>query len=240
MSFFNLSSLFNLSLSNQRHPLRVFHVLLTVLLLLLVSGCNLAGSTKTAAVKGCGIGAVVGAAAGLIKGGISNALMYGAGGCVVGGAANGALAYRQQLKDAKALEAQAKAQGLQPTVVTKDVTPADSKTPEPALERLVLPLNAKDTAAHGTQTAALLTKAARIASADTAGQHITITLAGSNQDRDWMRSVMSPLVGNAATFAEVEATSPRIELSPVPSVTAAPASGFDARTGTWAAGKGGH
>jgi hypothetical protein len=200
----------------------------------------LSSETKTAALKGCGIGAVIGAAVGFAKGGGMNALKLGAAGCATGAVLKGALAYRAQLKQTRELADIAKAQGLNPVVTTKDVTPADSKTPEPALERLVLPLNAEDTASRGVQTKGLLEKAARIASADTAGQHITITLAGSPSDREWMRSVMSPVAGNAATFAEVEATTPRIELSPVPSVSAAPASGFDARTGTRATDKGAH
>ncbi|WP_369927565.1 hypothetical protein [Xanthomonas sp. NCPPB 2632] len=191
----------------------------------------LSSETKAAALKGCGVGAVIGAAVGFAKGGGMNALKFGAAGCATGAVVKGALAYRAQLKETRQLADAAKAQGLNPVVTTKDVTPLDSTTPEPALERLVLPLDAKDTASHGKQTAALLTKAATIASADTAGQHITITLAGSKQAREWMRSVMSPLVGNAGSFVEVEATTPRIELSPVPTVAAAPASNPDARIG---------
>jgi hypothetical protein len=200
----------------------------------------LSSDTKASALKGCLIGGGAGALLGVIHGSFSNALKLGAGGCAAGGLVGGVVGYRSQLKQTRELADTAKAQGLNPVVTTKDVTPADSKTPEPALERLVLPLDAKDTAAHGVQTKGLLEKAARIAGADTSAQHITVTLAGTKADRAWMRGVMSPVAGNAATFAEVEATTPRIELSPVPSVSAAPASDSDARTGTWTTGKGGH
>ena len=180
----------------------------------------LSSDTKASALKGCLIGGGAGALLGVIHGNFSNAIKLGAGGCAAGGLLGGVVGYRTQLKQTRELEAQAKAQGLNPVVMTKDVTPADSKTPEPALERLVLPLDAPDTGAHGNQTKGLLEKAARIAGADISSQHITVTLAGSKSDRAWMRSVMSPLVGGAGSFIEVDAPTPRIELSPVPSIAA--------------------
>lgn len=203
---------------------------------------SVSSATKGAALKGCGMGAVAGVAVGLIKGGgISSALKWGAGGCVVGGVTAGVVSYRTQLKEARALEADARAQGLAPVVTTRDVTPADSKSPEPALERLVLPLDAKDTAARGSQTRALLEKAGRIAGSDTTGQAITLTVAGSGPDRAWMRSVLGTVAGRAA-IVDRTAGSPSVELSPVPTVApvAFPAQSFDARTGTWSPAKGGH
>ena len=207
-----------------------------------VSHPSVSSSTKGAALKGCGMGAVAGAAIGLIKGGgISSALKWGAGGCAVGGVTAGVVSYRAQLKEARALEADAKAQGLVPVVTTRDVTPADSKAPEPALERLVLPLDAKDTASHGSQTRALLEKAGRIAGSDSTGQRITMTLGGSDADRAWMRSVIAPVSGSAVIVDRPTAR-PSVELSPVPSVApAASAPAFDANTGAWATPvEGGH
>ncbi|QWT20771.1 hypothetical protein KPL74_01885 [Bacillus sp. NP157] len=230
----------------------VFRILFISLLSIFFAGCAsmpgadpshppVSATTKGAALKGCALGAVAGSAIGLIKGGgISSALKWGAGGCAAGGVTAGVVSYRAQLKEARALEADAKAQGLAPVVTTRDVTPADSKAPEPALERLVLPLDAKDTASHGSATRVLLEKAGRIAGADSTGQAITMTVAGSAQDRAWLRSVLAPVAGSAR-IVDRPAAAPSVELSPVPSVApAASAPAFDARTGTWSPAKGGH
>lgn len=207
-----------------------------------VSHPSVSATTKGAALKGCGMGALAGAAVGLIKGGgVSSALKWGAGGCAVGGVTAGVVSYRAQLKEARALEADAKAQGLAPVVTTRDVTPADSKSSEPALERLVLPLDARNTAARGSQTQGLLEKAGHIAASDKT-QPITVTVAGSAQDRAWMRSVLAPVSGSAV-IVDRSAAMPSVELSPLPTVAPAapPAHSFDARTGIWSTpAKGGH
>ncbi len=125
------------------------------------------GKTKEAAAKGCGFGSLIGTIAG-----VDPSL-----GCGVGAAIGGVFSYNKQLKEARQVEAAAKAAGAQATVTTQTKTDAKGKQHE-AMDSLVITYKPADMEAQGADMTALLDKLARLTKGDKGG--LVIRFDGAN------------------------------------------------------------
>jgi hypothetical protein len=180
--------------------------------------------TRMAALKGCGIGAGAGALLGILHGNLRQGIKYAVGGCAVGGAAGAIVEYKKQLDQANALAAEANRAGAKATVSTRQVTTTDKAgqaTKVPEWDRSTIQFSPYKTLRHYPSVARVAVKAAKLASASTVP--VRIEVDGSNAERQWLLSVMTPYLTNPqTTVSESFATTPGLVLSPTPKIERRP------------------
>ncbi len=171
-------------------------------------------SVTGGAILGCGAGAVVGRLLG--KPMLAS--------CAVGGvvAAGGAVAlHRHQVAAARKLADEAKAAGATADVKTSTVQIKDSSgksQPVEQLDSMTIRFEASDVRAHGSASAQLLAKTARLA--DASSEPVTINVRGPKLERTWMNGQVTGALKAATTAAVTEAYDkiPELVLTPVPNV----------------------
>lgn len=188
----------------------------TTLSISLLAGCAQMNNNTKDTLAGAGIGAVAGGVLGKVVGGSQGARI----GAVLGAGAGAWLGHEYALKKARELAKDAEVSGLHPTLTTKQEQLPNGKTQE-AIDKFVLPLDAADVHAHGAGTTKLLVKAASIANGNQSDQKITVHLYGSTQDLSWMSSVVASQLSDKNAIQVHQAATPRLELSPVPTIATA-------------------
>lgn len=139
--------------------------------------------------KAAGIGCVAGAATGYLFKNHKKGLIAGCGaGTLVGGVAS----YQKQLKEFRALEAEARAAGFDAEVHTKSVQAKDG--PSEALDKLVIRYSVADMKPVSPQTAATLDKLGRLLNASK--ERLTVTFSGV--DRAVCQGAVAELAMRAA------------------------------------------
>lgn len=185
-----------------------------------VGGVFGSSNDNTKAVTG---GAILGCAGGAILGkliGGGSAMLKG---CAGGAIAGGVISYKvhqDELKKARAVAADAHATlGVNATVTTRDVQAKDDNgqpVTTQTLDRLVLPLPAKDVLAHAAPVQHVIAEAAQ--AADGSASKTTLEVHGTAKERAWMDTeVANDLKANSTVkVVDVEDTTPSIVISPIP------------------------
>lgn len=217
---------------NTLHFKRAFQALVLPCALATMSGCatvdnatqriahavGIKNDTAASAVSGGAIGCGAGALIGHLLG--ESSLK----GCAIGGAVGAISAvqvHQQQVAEARRLAAEAEAAGAFATVKTTRVVVADAsgqKKPTESLGNLTIDLKPSDVRAHGSASAGILAKAARMA--DASADPITVEVEGTTSERAWMLEVLRGAMNPASkTVVEQQSSAtPHLVLSPVPDV----------------------
>lgn len=119
-----------------------------------------------------GIGCATGAIAGLFTGDKKSALR----GCAIGAAVGGFASWQAQLKEAREVEAAAKAAGMKAEVHTEDATDEEGNS-GPKLQSLVIDYEASQMQSMGTDTQAMLDRLAGLTTR--AKNELTIRFEGT-------------------------------------------------------------
>ena len=145
-------------------------------------------------------------------------------GCVVAGAVGAVSAiqiHKHQVQAARQLAAEAKAAGAHAIVKTRVVDVKDSNgkaTPTETLDSMTIRFNAANVRAHGSASAQLLAKTARLA--DASSDPVTINVRGPKSERKWMNGQVAGALKSdtKATVTEAYAPAPELVLTPVPNI----------------------
>jgi hypothetical protein len=164
---------------------------------------------------GCGAGALIGHFLG------KSALA----GCAVGGATGAITAveiHKHQVAAARKLATEAKAAGATADVKTETVQIKDSSGKSQSVEKLdsmTIRFEASDVRAHGSASAQLLAKTARLA--DASSEPVTINIRGPKTERTWMNAQVTGALKSATTATVTQAYDavPELVLTPVPNVS---------------------
>lgn len=175
-------------------------------------------SATGGAIIGCAGGAVL---ARIVSGG-RDMLRGCAAGAVVGGVAS-VQAHKHEVEKAQQLALEVNSlHGVKATVATKQVEAKDERTgkttQDEALDRLTIDLPSKGVKAHAAEVTRVIDKAATLA--DEAVEPTTIEVGGPLPERDWIASRIRAQLkaGSTAKVIEVAHATPRLVISPVPSM----------------------
>lgn len=175
-------------------------------------------SATGGAIIGCAGGAVLAR----ILGNGSDMLKGCAAGAVVGGIAS-VQVHKHEVEKARQLAMEVNTlHGVTATVATKQVEAKDEQTGKTtkaeALDRLTIDLPSKGVKAHADDVTRVIDKASKLA--DEAVEPTTIEVGGPLPERDWIANrIRSQLkVGSTVKVVEVAHATPRLVISPVPSV----------------------
>lgn len=176
-------------------------------------------ATLMGALKGGGIGCLAGGLLGAIT--HHNAFKSCAVGAATGAVIGGVRAHQQQLKQARALQAQAEAAGATANLQTQTVTAKNDQGEEQttdALQHLTLALPADEVDAHADGMATVIAKAARLA--DASSDPVTLTVSGTSTQRAWIvRTLRDDLKADTtARIDERASASPSLDITPVPNL----------------------
>lgn len=178
--------------------------------------------TTRSATGGAIIGCAGGAVLARIIGGGHDMLRGCAAGAVVGGIAS-VQVHKHEVEKARQLALDVNTlHGVTATVATKQVEAKDEKTGKTtqaeALDRLTIDLPSKGVKAHAADVTRVIDKASKLA--DEASEPTTIEVGGPLPERDWIASrIRSQLkAGSTVKVVEVAHATPRLVISPVPSV----------------------
>lgn len=184
-----------------------------------VGGVFTKNDSHAAAVGGAALGCVGGAVLARFIGGGHDMLRGCAAGAVVGGVVSYKV-HQAELAKARAVAADAHATlGVNATVTTRDVQAKDDNgqaVTTQTLDRLVLPLPAKDVLAHAAPVQHVIAEAAQ--AADGSASKTTLEVHGTVKERAWMDTeVATDLKANSTVkVVDVEDTTPSIVISPIP------------------------
>jgi hypothetical protein len=167
-------------------------------------------------------GAILGCGAGAIVGHLLGKPMLAS--CAVGGvvAAGGAVAiHKHQVAEAHKLADEARAAGAHADVRTSTVQVVDKtgkSTDVEKLDSMTIRFEPADVRAHGSASAQLLAKTARLA--DASSEPVTINVRGPKLERTWMNGQVTGALKAATTATVTEAydKAPELVLTPVPNV----------------------
>jgi hypothetical protein len=178
--------------------------------------------TTRSATGGAIIGCAGGAVLARILGNGSDMLKGCAAGAVVGGIAS-VQVHKHEVEKARQLALDVNTiHGVKATVATKQVEAKDEQTGKAtqveALDRLTIDLPAKGVKAHAADVTRVIDKASKLA--DEAAEPTTIEVGGPLPERDWIANrIRSQLkAGSTVKVVEVAHVTPRLVISPVPSV----------------------
>lgn len=182
--------------------------------------------SKSATTRSATGGAIIGCAGGAVLariiGGGHDMLRGCAAGAVVGGIAS-VQVHKHEVEKARQLALEVNAlHGVKATVATKQVEAKDEQTGKTtqaeALDRLTIDLPAAGAKAHSADVTRVLDKAAKLS--DEAVEPTTIEVGGPLPERDWIANrIRSQLkTGSTVKVVEVAHATPRLVISPVPSV----------------------
>lgn len=165
-----------------------------------------------AGIKGCGMGAVVGALGGLLGG--AGAAQSAIAGCLGGGISMGLAEYQSQLKEARELQGKVSV-GAIATVKEKDVQ-VEGKQAK-ALDQLRLDLDAKKVADRNPDIAVVVGHLATMLNKQ--AREMTVRVSGSQAERDWLIGSLKAKVTNGkVSIVHGDTGAPVIVVSPMPAL----------------------